>query len=208
MKTKLVQKLIGERGFSFGDVFVHGHNIKSQTRISQMTLGYSPNGLKGFRIFTPKQLFHIFLMLRGVHPSKFSVAITNLSDFLEIKQYMSKRFDQLQEIQRRKVFIALGMLIFHGTIILDEPTLGMPPRTCMEIWNIIRFYRFCGKSILFTTSESRECEKIADYIIIYEGGEMLAQGPPEELIARYTVGFYLEIRILRDGTDIKEVEEK
>lgn len=207
-KTDFIKKLIGENGFFFGDVYVYGRNLRVETRQSQMILGYAPTGLNDFNNYTPVQLFYLFLQIRGIDENKQSSVISHLSEFLGMRNFIGKKFERLHQAQRRKVYIALGMLIFQNIIILDEPTRGMPPNTCRQIWNIIQFYRYCGKSILFTTSESRECEKIADYIIVMELGEMLAQGPKEILVQKCITGFYLEFELLLEGADLDEVKIK
>ncbi|HEX7502519.1 MAG TPA: AAA family ATPase, partial [Acidobacteriota bacterium] len=68
-----------------------------------------------------------------------------------------------------------------GIILLDEPTSGVDPEARRRFWNEIYGLKMRGKSLLVSTHNLDEAE-YCDRIIIIHNGEIVAAGPPDELL--------------------------
>jgi ABC-2 type transport system ATP-binding protein len=88
--------------------------------------------------------------------------------------------------QARRLDFALALVGDPELIFLDEPTVGFDPAARRAAWEVVRTLRDLGKTVLLTTHYLDEAEALADRVAIVKDGRILAQGPPQELIAGAT----------------------
>ena len=87
---------------------------------------------------------------------------------------------------RRRLDLALSLVVAADVVFLDEPTTGLDPRSRRELWQVIRTLRADGTTVLLTTQYLEEADELADRISIVGGGRIVAEGSPAEL--KSTVG--------------------
>jgi len=158
---------------------------------------------------TRAQLKHHLVQTEGPVPeAKIGEKMHDLCLMLNMTGWMHRKCSLLTAEKRHKLKIALALVAYNKILVLDEPTCGMPATTRREIWNILRYIRYCGKTIIFATNDELECKILADFIILFQDSEMLAIGSLQYLRYKYSHGFYLEVRLIRDGATLAESEEK
>jgi ABC-2 type transport system ATP-binding protein len=100
--------------------------------------------------------------------------------------------------QRRRLDVAIGLVGQPELLFLDEPTAGFDPAARREFHDLVLRLAEQGQTtVLLTTHDLDEAEKLADRILILDGGRILADGTAEQL-ARQIVGED-EVRWTRDG---------
>jgi ABC-2 type transport system ATP-binding protein len=83
-------------------------------------------------------------------------------------------------------------------LFLDEPTAGLDPQARRDFHDLVhRLSDMNGTTVLFTTHDLDEAEKLADRIMILAGGRIVADGSADELARR--VSTRAEVRWTRDG---------
>lgn len=85
--------------------------------------------------------------------------------------------------ERRRLEIARTLILEPKFILLDEPFANVDPLTIADVQSMVRILRARGIGILITDHNAREIFQIADFCYLMSGGEMLAQGSPQELVA-------------------------
>ncbi|KAH8236950.1 hypothetical protein KR038_000867 [Drosophila bunnanda] len=206
-KSHLIKQLVGEKGFAFGEIYVRGLDFKYDLESIHTYMGYSPQYRGLLPNLTPREHIRLLCMIRGVPQKKIGEKIHDLCLMLNMTGWMHRRCGLLTAEKQAKVKVALALVAYNKILVLDEPTAGMPSTTRREIWNILRYMRYCGKTIIFATNDEMECKVLADFILLFTHGEMLAIGSLQYLRYKYSHGFYLEVRLIRDGTTIAETEE-
>ncbi|GAA2872193.1 daunorubicin resistance protein DrrA family ABC transporter ATP-binding protein [Streptosporangium fragile] len=84
---------------------------------------------------------------------------------------------------RRRLDLAAS-LVGHPTVLfLDEPTTGLDPRSRTELWNVVRDLMADGVTVLLTTQYLEEADQLADDIVVFDHGKVIAAGTPEQLKA-------------------------
>ncbi|XP_061396882.1 ABC-type organic anion transporter ABCA8-like [Musca vetustissima] len=209
-KSHLIRQLIGEEGFSFGEVYICGNEIKNATQKALTNIGYIPQSETPFEGATPQQILKLFFMLRAaeVPKSKFNETIRSLTRVFRLRNYMNIRISELPKHIRRRLSFAIALILHNQLLIFDEPTKGLDASERHLLWYIMKKLRENGNTILFTSQESMELEQLADYIIVLHNGEMLAMGSPQDLRQKYNRGFYMEIKLKMDGMTLDEIEKK
>lgn len=87
--------------------------------------------------------------------------------------------------QRRRLDVAMGLVGRPELLFLDEPTTGLDPEARREFHDLVhRLIEKDETTILLTTHDLNEAEKLADRIIILNGGRIVADGTVEELAQR------------------------
>jgi ABC-type multidrug transport system, ATPase component len=125
----------------------------------------------------------------------------NTDDLIEVvglTSHATKRISQLSGGQRRRLDVAIGIVGRPEVLFLDEPTAGFDPQARREFHDLIhRLSDVDDTTILLTTHDLDEAEKLADRILILAGGTIIADGSAEELSRR--VAAEAEVRWSLDG---------
>ena len=95
---------------------------------------------------------------------------------------------------RRRLDLAASLMAAPPVLFLDEPTTGLDPRSRIELWNLLGELVRDGATLLLTTQYLEEADRLADDIVVLDGGRVAAQGSPGELKARIG-GERLEITV-------------
>jgi ABC-2 type transport system ATP-binding protein len=105
-----------------------------------------------------------------------------------------KKIAWLSGGQRRRLDVAIGIVGRPELLFLDEPTVGFDPEARRE------FHRQVDRdrtTVLITTHDLDEAEKLADRVLVLAGGQIIANGSPDELSSRMST--QAEVRWSRDS---------
>jgi oleandomycin transport system ATP-binding protein len=106
---------------------------------------------------------------------------------------------------RRRLDLAAGLVNDPKVIYLDEPTTGLDPRARNAVWATVRGLVTDGATVLLTTQHLDEAEALADEIVVFDRGRVVADGTAEELKEKIG-GQTLAVRAL-DRARTSEVAE-
>jgi ABC-2 type transport system ATP-binding protein len=101
--------------------------------------------------------------------------------------------------QRRRLDLGLALVGDPELIFLDEPTTGFDPHARRQAWETLRAFRSLGKTILLTTHYLDEAERLADRVAVLRRGQIVAVGPPRELVGSTLA---TEIRYRENGREV------
>lgn len=108
---------------------------------------------------------------------------------------------------KRRLEIARGLLHHPKIFFLDEPTLGLDPQTRHQIWeHILQLNKTEKITIFFTTHYIEEAEKYASQVAIIDGGKIITQATPAQLIEKTTSKTLEEAYLKLTGKTIREEE--
>jgi ABC-2 type transport system ATP-binding protein len=103
---------------------------------------------------------------------------------------------------RRRLDLAAALVANPPVLFLDEPTTGLDPRSRLELWETIERLVAEGTTVLLTTQNLDEADRLATAIAVIDHGRVLAEGTPDQLKDRVG-GQRLEIT-LEDGARARE----
>lgn len=111
--------------------------------------------------------------------------VDDLIDAVGLTEHAGKRIGQLSGGQRRRVDVAVGIVGRPELLFLDEPTAGFDPAARREFHDLVhRLADVDDTTVLLTTHDLDEAEKLADRILILAGGRIIASGSADELSRR------------------------
>jgi ABC-2 type transport system ATP-binding protein len=85
---------------------------------------------------------------------------------------------------RRRLDLGASLVGSPRLLLLDEPTTGLDPGSRNEVWDGIREMSWAGTDIVLTTQYLDEADHLAAYVVIIDGGRVIAEGTPDELKSR------------------------
>lgn len=109
----------------------------------------------------------------------------------------TRRTMDLSGGERRRLDVAVGLVGRPDLLFLDEPTAGFDPQARRDFHDLIRGLADQEVTILLTTHDLDEADKLADRILVLAGGRIVADGSPDDL--RRRVSATAEVRWERDG---------
>ncbi|MET9535792.1 ABC transporter ATP-binding protein [Streptomyces sp. NPDC006649] len=104
-----------------------------------------------------------------------------LLDLVGLQAQAEQELGRLSGGQRRRVDVALGIIGRPELLFLDEPTTGFDPEARRDFHRLIATLKDAGMTILLTTHDMEEAERLADRTAILIGGRLVACGTPAEL---------------------------
>jgi ABC-2 type transport system ATP-binding protein len=81
----------------------------------------------------------------------------------------------------RRLDLAMTLVSRPRVVFLDEPSSGLDPRSRRTVWEIVEELVAEGVTVLLTTQQLEEADRLADRIALLDGGRIVAQGTPDEL---------------------------
>ncbi|WP_211318913.1 ABC transporter ATP-binding protein [Nocardioides silvaticus] len=138
--------------------------------------------------------------------------VDELLDAVGLTDQADAKVLKLSGGQRRRLDVAIGIVGRPELVFLDEPTAGFDPHARREFHDLVhRLSDFENTTVLLTTHDLDEAEKLADRILVLDRGTIIADGSPDELArtlahnaeVRWTAGGERHVHAVaeRDPTD-------
>jgi lipooligosaccharide transport system ATP-binding protein len=120
-----------------------------------------------------------------------------LLDFVQLTEKASSTVEPFLGGQKRRVSIARSLISEPELLILDEPTTGLDPQARHVLWDRLYQLKEQGRTLVLTTHYMDEAEQLCDRLVVMDGGKIVAEGAPRELITTYSTREVLEMRFGR-----------
>lgn len=121
----------------------------------------------------------------------------DLMEFVQLTEKASSTVEPLSGGQKRRVSIARSLISEPELLILDEPTTGLDPQARHVLWDRLYQLKEQGRTLVLTTHYMDEAEQLCDRLVVMDGGKIVAEGAPRELITQYSTREVLEMRFGR-----------
>jgi ABC-2 type transport system ATP-binding protein len=196
-KSTTVEILEGFRSASAGHVRVLGQDPlhadeEWRSRVGVVLQSWRDHGR--WRVRELLELFARFSAASGRVPFD----VDELLERVGLAAHAHARVRTLSGGQRRRLDVAIGIVGRPEALFLDEPTAGFDPVVRREFHELVHVLTDLeGATVLMTTHDLSEAERLADRILILDEGIIVADGSPDEL-ARQVAGSS-EVRWRQDG---------
>jgi ABC-2 type transport system ATP-binding protein len=193
-KTTTVEILEGYRDRDGGTVEVLGVDPAEAGGDWRERIGVVLQSSAMYETLTVAEMLDLFA---GYYSSPRSV--DEVVELVGLSEKGDDRVRRLSGGQRRRLDLGLALVGDPELIFLDEPTTGFDPHARRQAWETLRSLRSLGKTIVLTTHYLDEAEQLADRVAVLRKGEVVAVGPPAELIGAAPA---TEIRYRENGREV------
>jgi lipooligosaccharide transport system ATP-binding protein len=117
-----------------------------------------------------------------------------LLEFVQLSDRARSKIEPLSGGMKRRVTIARSLINDPELLLLDEPTTGLDPQARHILWDRLYRLKQRGVTLVLTTHYMDEAEQLCDRLVVMDGGKIVAEGSPRELIQLHSTREVLELR--------------
>jgi lipooligosaccharide transport system ATP-binding protein len=175
------------------------------TRI-KARLGSVPQDDTLDRELTVRENLHIYGRYFGMRRAEIRPRAEQLLEFARLTEKADQKVDSLSGGMRRRLTIARALINSPDLVLLDEPTTGLDPQARHLLWERLFQLKQDGVTLILTTHYMDEAEQLCDRLAVMDGGRIVAEGSPRELIEQYVTREVVELRFT-PGEQRKALEQ-
>lgn len=175
--TTLVKPDAGEARVSGFDVVRQGEEVKRR-----ITLTGQSAAVDG--VLTGTENLVMMARLCGLSPRAARARAAELLGRFDLGDAGGRRADAYSGGMRRRLDLALSLVVTPHLLFLDEPTTGLDTRSRRELWDAIRGLAHAGTTVFLTTQYLEEADELADRVAVLDDGRIAAEGTPAQLKSR------------------------
>nr|MDT0660568.1 ABC transporter ATP-binding protein [Micromonospora sp. DSM 115978] len=124
-----------------------------------------------------------------------------LLDFVQLTERANSKVEPLSGGMKRRLTIARSLVNEPEIVLLDEPTTGLDPQARHLVWERLFRLKQQGVTLVLTTHYMDEAEQLCDRLVVMDGGRIVAEGSPRELIDRYSTREVVELRFAAESQE-------
>ena len=182
-KSTLIRLVSGLLTLDEGRVEVFGHDIVREEMAVKRLINRVSVDAAFFKKLSPMENLLFAARLYGVDSKLARTETVRITARLGIaEKRLGRPLEQMSRGMQQKVAIARALLTSPALLLLDEPTTGLDPRSKLEVQAFIEDVRRShDASIVLTTHDLEEAERLCDEIIVLNEARIVARGTPAEL---------------------------
>ncbi|MBM7776567.1 lipooligosaccharide transport system ATP-binding protein [Actinokineospora baliensis] len=177
-----------------GDLRVLGMDPDTHGPAIRARIGVVPQQDNLDRELTVRQNLHVYGRYFGLTRAQVRAKAVELIEFARLADRADDDVEPLSGGMKRRLTIARALVNDPEVLLLDEPTTGLDPQARHLLWEKLFALKQRGVTLIITTHYMDEAEQLCDRLVVMDGGKIVAEGSPAELIARYATREVLELR--------------
>jgi len=207
-KTTTIKLMTGLLRPSEGSVLVGGHDLEAKPQEARRLIGYVADEPHLYEKLTPVEFLRFSGELYGVPSDTITKRTERLLHLFELDERGHYLIESLSHGMKQKVALAGALVHEPRLLFLDEPTVGLDPRSARTLKRILRHLADRGTTVILSTHILEIAERLCDRVAILARGKLLATGTMAELTRR--VGemsleeIFLEMTGGNDEADLSE----
>lgn len=183
-KSTTFRMLCGLLPATAGELSVSGRDLRRAAAHARSRLGYMAQRFSLYVDLTVSENLNFFARAYGLARAHRQQRITWALETFELTDYVNSSSGDLPLGFKQRLALAAALLHEPDILFLDEPTSGVDPLARREFWQRINALAESGVTVLVTTHFMDEAN-YCDRLVIMAEGEVLAEGTPAELKARF-----------------------
>ncbi|MDB4866224.1 MAG: ATP-binding cassette protein [Cohnella sp.] len=202
-KTTLIHILSTLVAPDAGTARVAGYDIITDKEGVKRSISLTGQFAAVDEVLTAEENLRMMGRLSGLTAVDARTRATELLESFDLAAAARQRVRTYSGGMRRRLDLALSLVVSRPILFLDEPTTGLDTQSRRALWNTIRQLAAKGVTVFLTTQYLEEADQLADAIAVIAGGRVVAQGTADQLKSR--IGG--EVVELRDENDeiIREI---
>ena len=130
----------------------------------------------------------------GMRKAEVASRADELLDFVQLSERAGAKVEDLSGGMKRRLTVARSLINDPDLLLLDEPTTGLDPQARHLLWDRLFRLKARGVTLVITTHYMDEAEQLCDRLVVMDGGRIVAEGSPLELIAQHSTREVAELR--------------
>jgi ABC-2 type transport system ATP-binding protein len=191
-KTTTIRLLVGLIQPTSGHVRIGGLDLAQDTLAARARMAYLPDTPYLYDKLTAREFIHFVAGLYRVPPDRAERRVAELLPLFELADRADDLIEGFSHGMRQKTLLAAALVHDPDVLFLDEPSVGLDPRSARLLRDILRQLVDRGATVFLSTHILELAERLCDRIAIINHGQLIALGTVEELHRQAHVSGSLE----------------
>ena len=183
-KTTTIKMIVGLLQPTSGSVSVAGYDVNTQPLQAKAASGYVPDSPNLYAKLTGRELLRFVGDLYNLERTQAERRSEELLRMFDLSAAANDTTDSYSHGMQQKTSLAAALMHDPKVLVLDEPTVGLDPKSARLIKDLLRQLADRGAAIFLSAHILEIAERMCDRIGIINKGELIAVGSIEELRAR------------------------
>ncbi len=180
-KSTTIRLMTGILAPTSGRVVIGGHDMAKDPIAAKRHIGFVPDAHELYDRLTGLEYLNFMADVYQVEPAKRKEHIEKYLNLFELEDAAGEQIRSYSRGMKQKLTI-IGALIHNPPVwVLDEPMVGLDPKSSHVLKEEMRRHCDAGNTVFFSTHVLEVAEKLCDEIAIIDKGKVLARGTMEEL---------------------------
>ena len=206
-KTTTIKMIVGLLQPTSGEVRVAGYDVQAEPLGAKAASGYVPDTPNLYAKLSARELLRFVGDLYGLDRGQAARRIDELLRVFDLGAAADDTINSYSHGMQQKTSLAAALMHDPRVLVLDEPTVGLDPRSARLIKDMLRQMADRGAAVMLSTHILEIAERMCDRVGIIDRGELIAMGTIDELRAQDASGASLEdiFLSLTGGADVAEL---
>ena len=184
-KTTMFKMIMGIYQPDEGQITVDDFDLQKDPLAAKSRMGFVSDNPEMFLRLTGLEYLNFVADMYQVSTSVRTQQITDLAEKFEMTALLNDRLLSYSHGMKQKIMV-MGALVHQPQVwILDEPMIGLDPKSAFTMKEMMRQHAQNDKTVFFSTHVLEVAEKLCDQVIIIDRGQLRFQGTLEELRTKY-----------------------
>ncbi len=175
-KTTLIKAIVGIHDFEKGDIFINNISIKDEAVKCKKMISYVPDSPDIYEYLTGIDYLNFIADIYEVSSEKRKELIEKYATSFEIISNLGDIISSYSHGMKQKLVIISALIREPQLLILDEPFVGLDPKSSRTLKDIMKELCEKGVSIFFSSHVLEVVEKLCDRIAIIKNGNLITVG--------------------------------
>jgi len=182
-KTTTIKMLTGLVRPTSGTAKLAGFDIVRQPLEAKRIIGYVPDEPNLYGKLSAYEFLHFVGDVYGISAAKRGMRIQELLELFELAEAGSQLIESYSHGMKQKVALCAALLHEPRIYFLDEPTVGLDPKSARILKDIVRAVTRAGNAVFMSTHIMEIAQSLCDRVAIIDHGRIAAIGTPDDLSA-------------------------
>ncbi len=168
-----------------GKIFIDDLDISKDQFLARKVFGLMLGGdCSLYDKLTAYENIYFYAKLQNVDPKKIDDLIIEMAKKFNMTSYLYRQVSSFSRGMRQKVLFAKTTIHNPSLLLLDEPSTGLDIDSIIDIHNFILNYKKAGNTVVITSHNMNELEKLCEDLVLLDHGRIIAADSVENLKQR------------------------
>lgn len=191
-KTTTIKMIAGLLRPTAGSISVCGYDVTAQAMLAKEVMRYVPDQPYLYDQLSGREFLRFIADLYRLEPDVAEFKVSEMVKLFELAEFAYDLTEGYSHGMKQRIVIASALLHDPKLMVVDEPMVGLDPRSARLVKNIFRAKAREGMTVFMSTHTLSVAEEVADRIGIIDRGDLVALGTVDELRAKVKIEGQLE----------------
>jgi ABC-2 type transport system ATP-binding protein len=187
-KTTTIRMVAGVLQPTSGRILVGGDDLRLQAERAKLRIGYIPDRPFLYEKLSGGEFLRFVAGLWGREGKETEERADRLLELFKLSDWKDALIESYSHGMRQKLLISSALVHHPELIVVDEPMVGLDPRSARILKDLLRTFVRSGGTVFLTTHTLEVAEAVCDRIAIMADGKIAALGRMDELRAQAHAG--------------------